>query len=146
MTTRAQPTPKQLMASAQRMLADATSHWDDFHDAISEVLEVPMASGFGANGHSSDISDPTSSVALASGRLYWSTKLSDAEAQAIEAHAHVKALLAIMSARPVMAVDPKMKRLSRCSDAVCEELAVAKGMCATHWRAARRAELKEQTA
>ena len=143
---KAQPTVPQLLSSAQRMLAEAASHWAGFHDSISEVLEVPISSGWAAGTRSSDISDPTGSTALASGRLYWSTKLSDAEAQAIEAHAHVKALLALMCARPVQAIDPKLKRLARCSDPVCEELVVAKGMCGTHWKAARRAELKEAQA
>jgi len=134
---KAQPTAPQLMASAQRMLADAAAHWNDFSSAIEEVLEVPMPSGFGTGGHSSDVSDPTSNVALASGRLYWSTKLADANAQAIEAHAHVKALLAIMAARPVMAVDPKMKRLWRCCEPLCEELSVSEGRCKPHYDAAR---------
>jgi len=134
---KAQPTAPQLMASAQRMLADAAAHWNDFRDAIQEVLEIPMPSGFGTGGHSSDVSDPTSNVALASGRLYWSTKLEDANAQAIEAHAHVKALLAIMSARPVMAVDPTLKRLARCAEPLCHELSVAEGRCRPHYDAKR---------
>lgn len=137
MSPRATPTPQQMIRATQRMLADAASHWDAFNSAIAEVLEVPISSGFGANGHSSDVSDPTSSVALASGRLYWSQKLADATAQAEIAHAHAKALLAIMSARPVAAVDPKMKRLWRCCEPLCEELVVAEGRCKPHYDAAR---------
>lgn len=143
---KAQPTPKQLMHSAQRMLADAASHWDDFHASITEVLEVPLGGGFGTGGHSSDVSDPTSSVALGSGRLYWSQKVADAEAQAMESFRHAKALLAIMSARPVMAVDPKLKALSRCAEPLCFELIVADGRCKPHYDAKRNAERKEASA
>ena len=135
--TKAQPTPKQLMHSTQRMLADAAAHWDDFYAAIDEVLEVPISSGFGATGHSSDISDPTGTIALASGRLYWSQKLVDAQQRATEAHAHAKALLALMSARPVQAVDPGLKRLARCCEPLCEELTVADGRCRPHYDANR---------
>ncbi len=78
---KAQPTVPQLLVSAQRMLAEAASLWGGFHDSIAEVLEIPISSGWAAGTRSSDISDPTSATALASGRLYWSTKLSDAEVQ-----------------------------------------------------------------
>jgi hypothetical protein len=126
------------------MLSEAAGQWAPFAEAVDEVLEVPISSGFASGIHGSDVSDPTSSAALASSRLYWSTKKSDVEAQAVEVHAAVKVLLAMMSARPVLQVDPQMKRLARCSDPVCEELAVAKGLCGRHWKAARRATLKTE--
>jgi hypothetical protein len=142
--TKAQPTPKQLMASAQRMLADAASHWDDFHASIEEVLEIPIGSSFSNGGRSSDISDPTSSAALAQGRLYWSTKLSDAEAQAVEVNAAVKNLLRMMSARPVMAVDPKLKALWTCAEDKCGEFASKAGLCQSHYDAKRYADKKTE--
>ena len=138
MTNAVQPTPN-LIRQAARMLNEAASHWDQFNSSIGEILEVPIASGFGATNRGSDISDPTSAAALAKSRLYWSQKLSHADMEAMIVFVHAKKLLAVMSARPVLQVDPKLKRLARCAEPLCEEMSVKDGRCNTHYMQAYRA-------
>lgn len=141
--TRGLPSPDQLMHSAANMLETGSSAYAAYRAAIMEVLEVPLSSGFASGIHSSDIADPTSSVALASSRLFWANKLAEVEAQAVEAHAAAKNLLTMMSLFKLLAVDAKEMALGRCSDPLCDVESVAKGLCYRHWKAARRATLKE---
>jgi hypothetical protein len=143
--TKPMPTPVQLLRRVAQMASDAADNHPNFHMAVSEVLDVPISSGWAAGTRGSDISDPTPNAALATNRLYWSTKLSDTEAAIIELHAHAKAVLAMMSSVPVAAVDPKLKRLARCCEPLCEELIVADGRCKPHYDA-KRYEDKKATA
>jgi hypothetical protein len=138
--TRRPPTTTQLLANTARMLNDAATHWTRYEETILEVLEVPLTSGLAGGGsHTSDISDPTATIALGTARLHWATRLADAQTEALELHTQAKHLLALMSSKPQQAVDPQAKRLARCSDPVCEELAVKTGLCQAHYMAARRA-------